>query len=58
MRRVQVLFAKEPGAADREKWKNQSGFSILSNGVNPDRPAARPYRPFGRIFHAGMKYPG
>ena len=34
------------------KMESQSGFSILSGGFNPDWPVDRPYRPFGRIFHA------
>jgi hypothetical protein len=30
-----------------------------ADGVNSDRPdQIKPYRPVGRIFHAGMKYPG
>jgi hypothetical protein len=58
MRRVPVPLIKELGAADRAKWKKQSGFSS-SNRVNPDRPdEVSPYRSLGRIFHAGMKYPG
>jgi hypothetical protein len=53
MRRVQVSFAKEFGAADREKGKNQSSVFHFSDGVNPGRPDdIRPYRPSGRIFHA------
>jgi hypothetical protein len=35
MRRVQVLFGKELGTADREKWKNQNGCSIFPTGLTP-----------------------
>jgi hypothetical protein len=35
MRCVPVPFGKELGTADREKWKNQSGFSILLTGLSP-----------------------
>ena len=59
MRRVQVVFAKNLGAAEREEWKGQSGFSILSDGVSPGRPDdIRPFRPFGRMFHAKHEISG
>jgi hypothetical protein len=35
MRRDQVPLAKEFGAADRAKWKNQNGFSFFPTGLAP-----------------------
>ncbi len=35
MRRVQVAFGKKLSTADREKWKNQTGFSLIPTGLTP-----------------------
>jgi hypothetical protein len=59
MRRVQVPLEKELGTADREKCKNQSGFSVFPTGLTPAGLIIS-----GRIGPPGgysmpcMKYPG
>jgi hypothetical protein len=59
MCRVQVVFAKEFGAADREKGKNQSGFSLFPAGWTPvGLMTSGRIGPPGGYSMPGMKYPG
>jgi hypothetical protein len=59
MRRVQVSLAKEFGAADREKGKNQSGFSLFPTGLTPVvLMTSGRIGPPGGYSRPGLKYPG
>jgi hypothetical protein len=59
MRRGQVPFGKEPVTADREKWKNQNGFSILPTGLTPvGLMISGRIGPPGEYSMPCMKYPG
>jgi hypothetical protein len=59
MRRVQVVFAKEFGATDREKGKNQNGFSFFAPGLTPvGLMTSGRIGPPGGDAMPGLKYPG
>jgi hypothetical protein len=59
MRRVRVLLTKQFSAADRAKWKNQSGFSVFPTGLTPiGLMISGRIGPLGGYFMPGMKYPG
>ncbi len=59
MRRAQVVFAKEFGAADREKGENQNGFSFFAPGLTPvGLLIAGRIGPPGGDARPGLKDPG